>query len=37
MLDAIVCPEWEHRYYSFNANWAADEVMGSMRDGSGDG
>ena len=21
MLDAILMPEWEYRYYSFNAHW----------------
>jgi hypothetical protein len=36
MLDAIICPEWQYRYYSFNAKWSAYEQMGSMRDGSGD-
>ncbi|SMX56850.1 conserved protein of unknown function [Bradyrhizobium sp. ORS 285] len=36
MLDAIICPDWEYRYYSFNANWAAGEMMGSMRNGQGD-
>src|SRR4051812_44613786 len=36
MLDAVLCPEWEFRYYSFNAAWAAGEQMGSMRNGSGD-
>jgi hypothetical protein len=36
MLDAILCPEWQFRYYSFNAAWAAGEHMGSMRNGSGD-
>jgi hypothetical protein len=36
MLDAILCPEWEYRYHSFNANWADREEMASMRDGSGD-
>jgi hypothetical protein len=36
MLDAILMPEWQHRYYSFNAHWGQDEMMGSMRDGSGD-
>jgi hypothetical protein len=36
MLDAIVCPEWESRYYSFNASWGEEEAMGSMRNGSGD-
>jgi len=36
MLDAIVCPEWDGRYYSFNANWGEAEAIGSMRNGSGD-
>lgn len=36
MLDAILCPDWQFRYYSFNAAWAAGEQMGSMRNGSGD-
>ena len=36
MLDAILMPEWEYRYYSFNALWGEGEMMGSMRDGAGD-
>ena len=36
MLDAILSPEWEYRLYSFNANWAKGEQMGSMRSGNGD-
>ncbi|MFG2987176.1 hypothetical protein ACGFYQ_39050 [Streptomyces sp. NPDC048258] len=36
MLDAILSPDWESRYYSFNATWAAGEEMASMRNGSGD-
>jgi hypothetical protein len=36
MLDAILCPEWQFRYYSFNAAWSTGERMGSMRNGSGD-
>ena len=36
MLDAILSPEWEYRYYSFNANWDIDEQVASMRNGSGD-
>ena len=39
MLDAILCEEWEFRYYSFNSHWSKDdpsEMMASMRDGSGD-
>lgn len=36
MLDAILCPEWEYRYYSFNSRWGPGEEMASMRNGSGD-
>ncbi|TWU07060.1 hypothetical protein CA54_54650 [Symmachiella macrocystis] len=36
MLDAILSPEWEHRYYSFNCHWAPEEELGSMRNGCGD-
>ena len=36
MLDAILSPEWQYRYHSFNASWAAGEEMASMRDGCGD-
>jgi hypothetical protein len=36
ILDAIICPEWELRYYSFNSRWGPDEEMASMRNGSGD-
>jgi len=35
MLDAILSPEWEFRYYSFNSKWGAGEAMASMRDGAG--
>jgi len=35
-LDAIMSPEWEYRYYSFNSHWADGEMMASMRNGSGD-
>jgi hypothetical protein len=35
MLDAIMSPEWESRYYSFNCRWSPTEEMASMRDGSG--
>jgi hypothetical protein len=34
-LDAIISPEWEYRYYSYNSNWGKKEEMGSMRNGSG--
>jgi hypothetical protein len=36
MLDAIMSPEWEYRYYSFDAAWAEGEHMASMANGSGD-
>ena len=36
MLDAIMSPEWEYRYYSFNSKWNDGEMMASMRNGSGD-
>jgi hypothetical protein len=36
MLDAILEPDWEYRFYSFNHRWATGEQMGSMRDGQGD-
>ncbi len=36
MLDAILSPEWDYRYYSFNSAWGEGERMGSIRNGSGD-
>jgi hypothetical protein len=36
MLDAILSPEWQFRFYSFNSRWAKGEQMGSMRNGQGD-
>lgn len=36
MLDAVLSPEWEYRYYSFNSKWDLGESMASMRNGSGD-
>lgn len=36
MLDAILSPDWEYRYYSFNSKWGPEEMMASMRNGSGD-
>jgi hypothetical protein len=36
MLDAIMSPDWEFRYYSFNSKWDKNEMMASMRKGSGD-
>ncbi|WP_406272907.1 hypothetical protein OHT93_24405 [Streptomyces sp. NBC_00191] len=36
MLDAILSPQWDDRFYSFNAHWSSSEEMASMRNGSGD-
>lgn len=36
VLDAILAPDWEARYYSFDAGWSGDARMASMRNGSGD-
>ncbi|WP_329034455.1 hypothetical protein OIE71_18260 [Streptomyces sp. NBC_01725] len=36
VLDTIISPDWEYRYYSFNSAWADGEEMASMRNGSGD-
>lgn len=36
MLDAIICPEWDSRYYSYNSKWAPGMEMASMRNGCGD-
>jgi hypothetical protein len=35
VLDAILSPEWQYRYFSFDARWADDQQMASMRNGSG--
>lgn len=34
-LDAILSPEWQYRYYSFDPAWSDTEWMASMRDGCG--
>lgn len=38
ILDAILMPDWEGRYFSFNAKWnpPQSQQMASMRNGSGD-
>jgi hypothetical protein len=36
MLDAIMSPDWEYRYYSFDSKWDLNEMMASMRNGQGD-
>lgn len=36
VLDAILEPNWEYRYYCFDAHWSQGQMMGSVRNGSGD-
>jgi hypothetical protein len=36
VLDAILCQDWEYRYYSYNKNWAENEECFTMRNGEGD-
>lgn len=36
MLDAVMSPDWQYRYYSFNSRWSEGSMMASMRNGSGD-
>jgi len=36
LLDAILSPEWEYRYYSYNKQWSEEEEFFQMRDGQGD-
>ncbi|WP_314247006.1 hypothetical protein [Streptomyces sp. DSM 40907] len=35
MLDAVLSPEWEFRYHSYDSQWAPSEELASMKDGSG--
>jgi hypothetical protein len=35
-LDAILCQDWQYRYYSFNSKWDLNERCLQMRNGSGD-
>ncbi len=36
MLDAVLCAEWEYRYYSFDSKWGAGETLATKRNGAGD-
>jgi hypothetical protein len=36
VLDAIMSPDWQYRYYSFNSKWDLGEMMASRKNGSGD-
>ena len=33
LIEAILCPNWEYRYYAYDAHWNTSEHMASMRDG----
>lgn len=35
VLDAILCQEWEYRYYSYNSQWGENEEFFEMRNGEG--
>ncbi|MDQ0605096.1 hypothetical protein QF037_009441 [Streptomyces canus] len=35
MLGAVLSPEWEFRYHSYDTQWAPSEELASMKDGSG--
>lgn len=36
VMDAILSPDWEYRYYSYDALWGKDEIMASMRGSDGE-
>ncbi|WP_316845805.1 hypothetical protein [Pedobacter psychrodurus] len=36
VLDAIMCQEWQYRYYSYQSEWDTNEQCFQMRNGSGD-
>jgi hypothetical protein len=36
ILEALMSPEWQYRYYCFNSKWALAQSMASMTDGQGD-
>jgi hypothetical protein len=36
VLETIIAPKWESRYYSCNSKWNPGEAMASMRNGQGD-
>jgi hypothetical protein len=35
-LEAIICPEWDYRYYSYQKDWSESEEFCEMRNGQGD-
>ncbi len=36
VLEAIICPEWELRYYSYQQNWDKNEELCEVRNSEGD-
>lgn len=36
VLDAILCSEWEYRFYSYNSRWSEDEEFCEMQDMEGE-
>ncbi|MGH1384805.1 hypothetical protein [Kordia sp.] len=36
VLEAIICPAWEYRYYSYQKDWSEKEEFCEMRNGQGD-
>ncbi len=36
VLEAIICPEWEFRYFSYQNNWGDEEEFCEMSNGQGD-
>ena len=35
-LDAVLSPEWQYRYFSFDPMWDGEQRLASMRNGCGD-
>jgi hypothetical protein len=35
-LEAIICPEWEYRYFSYDKDWIESEEICEIRNGLGD-
>lgn len=35
-LEAIICPDWQYRYYSYQKDWSETEEFCEMRNGQGD-
>jgi PHD/YefM family antitoxin component YafN of YafNO toxin-antitoxin module len=36
VLDAIICQDWQYRYYSYNSQWGDGEEFFEMRNGEGE-